>query len=177
VIGPESRCVLDSVRTKLLTTGLVVDAAELAGLGFNEELVATLLRVTGGGRAALLAHLDASVPAFAELARRLDLPRPACRAALNEFSDAEQTIHPIAAAAVETFWGGRHAVDRVRAIRMMLRAGITLMREGESGFRSQRDPFGTGAFGLQRRGEAYVIRSALNDDAKPEVKLELGGAV
>src|SRR4051794_4853902 len=55
------------------------------GSGLDEEEAATLKRLTGGDRAKLLAHLEATAPA-AELARRLDLPRPGCRAALDEFA-------------------------------------------------------------------------------------------
>ncbi len=42
--------------------------------------------------------------------------------------------------------------------------------------RAESDPFGTGAFGLERRGKGYLIRSALNDGGKPEVSLEIGDA-
>jgi hypothetical protein len=38
------------------------------------------------------------------------------------------------------------------------------------------DPFGSGPFQLERRGKGCLIRSALNDGAKPEVSLEIGEA-
>jgi hypothetical protein len=173
-IGPASRFILGSLRAKLMAIGPVVEGEEWAGLGFGEEEAATLKRLTGGDRAMLLTHLEATVPAFAELARRLDLPRPGCRASLDEFAKAERSIHPIAARLVEPAWGIRHVVDRMRALRAMLRAGIALIREGEAAFRAESDPFGTGAFGLERRGKGYLIRSALNDGGKPEVSLEIG---
>ena len=110
------------------------------------------------------------------MARRLDLPRPGCRAALDEFAKAEHSIHPIAAGLVENAWGVRHVVDRMRALRSMLHAGITLIREGEPAFQAESDPFGTGPFGLERRGKGYVIRSALIDEGKPELSLEIGDA-
>ncbi len=113
-------------------------------------------------------------PAFAELARRLELPRPGCRAALDEFAEAERSTHPIAAGLVEHAWGVRHVVDRMRALRSMLHAGIALVREGEAAFRAESDPFGTGAFGLERRGKRSLIRSALNDKGKPELSLDIG---
>jgi hypothetical protein len=175
-IGPESRFILGSLRTKLMAIGPVVDSAGWAGLGFDEEEAATLKRLTGGDRAKLLTHLEAAAPAFAELARRLDLPRPGCRAALDEFAKTEKTTQPIAAGLVENAWGVRHVVDRMRAMRLMLRAGIALVREAEPAFRVESDPFGTAAFGLERRGKGYLIRSALNDGAKPEVSLEIGDA-
>jgi len=68
-------------------------------------------------------------------------------------------------------------VDRMRAQRAMLRAGVALVRKGEAAFRAEPDPFGAGAFGLERRGKGYLIRSALNDGGmpeKPEVSLEIG---
>jgi hypothetical protein len=173
-IGPESRFILGLLRTKLIANGPVVEGAEWAGLGFDEEEAATLKRLTGGDRAKLFAHLEATAPAFAELARLLDLPRPGCRAALDDFAKAEQTTHPIAAALVETAWGVRHVVDRMRAMRSMLHAGVALVREGEPAFRVESDPYGTGAFGLERRGKGYLIRSALNDTRKPELSLEIG---
>ncbi len=67
-------------------------------------------------------------------------------------------------------------VDRMGALRAMLRAGVALIRDGEAAFGAERDPFGTGAFGLERRRKAYRIRSALSDEAKPEVSLEIGDA-
>ena len=85
-IGPESRFILGSLRTKLMAIGPVVEGGEWAGLGLDEKEAATLKRLTGGDRAKLLTHLEATVPAFAELARRLDLPRPGCRASLDEFA-------------------------------------------------------------------------------------------
>lgn len=174
-IGPESRFILGSLRTKLMAIGPVVEGAEWAELGLDDEEAATLKQLTGGERAKLLSHLEASVPAFAELARRLGLPRPGCRAALDEFAKSERTLHPIAAGLVESAWGARHVVDRMRALRSMLCAGLILVRDGEPAFRAESDPFGTGAFGLERRGKGYLIRSALSDVGKPEVSLEIGG--
>ena len=175
-IGPESRFILGSLRTKLMATGPVIEGEEWAELGFDEEEAATLKRLTGGDRARLLAHLEATGPAFAELARRLDLPRPGCRAALDEFAKAERSAHPIAARLVENAWGVRHMVDRMRALRSMLHAGLALVRDGEPAFRAESDPFGTGPFGLERRGKGYLIRSAMNDEGKPEVTLAIGDA-
>ena len=61
------------------------------GIGLSGEETGALRRLTGGDRARLLAHLEATGPAFAELARRLDIPRPECRAALDEFARAERS--------------------------------------------------------------------------------------
>ena len=175
VIGPESRFILGLLRAKLMATGPVIEGAEWDDLGFDEEEAAALKRLTGGDRDRMLAHLEATGPAFAELARRLDLPRPGCRAALDEFAAAERSLHPIAAGLVENAWGVRHVVDRMRALadaprrtRPGPRWGTRLPRES--------DPFGTGPFGLERRGKGYLIRSALNDGGKPEVSLEIGDA-
>ena len=139
-IGPESRFILGSLRIKLLALGPVVDDAEWAGLGLDDDESAALKRLTGGDRAKLRSHLEANMPAFAELARRLDLPRPECRASLDEFARAERSTHPIAAGLVENAWGVRHVVDRMQALRSMLRAGVALIREGEPAFRAQSDP-------------------------------------
>jgi hypothetical protein len=173
-VGPESRFIICSLRAKLGATGPVIDDAEWGDLGFDDKEAAALKRLTGGDRARLLAHLEATGPAFAELARRLDLPRPGCRAALDEFADAERSLHPVAASLVESAWGVRHVVDRMRALRAMLHAGLVLVRDGEPAFRAESDPFGAGPFGLERRGKGYLIRSALNDGGKPEVSLEIG---
>ncbi len=131
-------------------------------------------RLTGGDRAALLVHLDANGPAFDELARRLDLPRPGCRAALDEFARAERADHPLVAMIVENARGVRHVVNRMQAFRAMLRAGLALVRHGEPAFRAVADPFGDGPFGLVRRGKGYLIRSALIDRGSPEVALTIG---
>jgi hypothetical protein len=175
-IGPESRFILSSLRAKLRALGAVVDGAEWAELGLDEEQAAALKRLTGGDRAKLLAHLESMPPAFAELARRLDLPRPGCHAALDEFAKAERSTHPIAAGLVKNAFGVRHAVDRMHALRSIAHAGIVLVRDGEPAFRAVSDPFGTGAFGLERRGSGYLIRSALNDGGRPDVSLEIGDA-
>jgi hypothetical protein len=175
-IGPESRFILGSLRTKLMATGPVIEDAQWGDLGFDEEEAAVLKRLTAGDRDKLLAHLESSGPAFAALARRLDLPRPACRAALDEFARAERLTHPIAAGLVESAWSARHVVDRMRALRSMLHAGLVLVRDGEAAFRAVSDPFGSGPFGLERRGKGYLIRSAINDGGKPEVSLEIGDA-
>ena len=82
--------------------GLVIEGEDWAEVGFGQEETATLKRLTGGDRARLLAHLEATGPAFAELARRLDLPRPGCRKVLDEFAQAERSAHPVAAMLVES---------------------------------------------------------------------------
>jgi len=77
---------------------------------------------------------------------------------------------------VEHAWGVRHMVDRMRALRSMLRAGLALVRDGETAYRAVSDPFGSGPFGLERRGKGYLIRSAMNDEGKPDVTLAVGDA-
>ncbi len=174
VIGPESRFILGYLRPKLEAVGPTIEDDEWARIGFDAEEAETLKALTGGDREKLLRHLEATGPAFAELARRLDLPRPGCRAALDEFARTERTTQPIVAGLVEKVWGIRHIVDRMKALRAMLRAGIALVRDGEAAFRAVSDPFGTGPFGLERRGKGYLIRSALDDATKPEVTLSVG---
>jgi hypothetical protein len=175
-IGPESRYVVGSLRAKLLAHGPIVEGEAWGEIGFGEEEAATLKRLTGGERAKLLAHLDATGPAFAELARRLDLPRTECRPALDEFARAARSTQPVVAELVEAAWGGRHMVDRMLAVRSMLRAGLALVRGGESAFRTVADPFGSGPFGLEPRRKGYLIRSAMSDEAKPELTLAIGDA-
>ena len=75
---------------------------------------------------------------------------------------------------VENVWGVRHVVDRMRALRAMLRAALALVRDGEPAFRAVVDPFGDGPFGLECHGKGYRIRSALMDEGKPEVTLAIG---
>jgi hypothetical protein len=175
-ITPESRFILGSLRAKLMARGPVLDGSDWHDLDLGEDEAAALSRLTGGDRARLLAHLDATGAAFTELARRLDLPRPDCRAALDEFARVERSAHPLPAMLVEHAWGVRHMVDRMRALRSMLRAGLVLVRDGEALFVAVRDPFGSGTFGLERLGNGYRIRSALADRDKPEVTLTIGGA-
>jgi hypothetical protein len=175
-IGHESRFILGSLRAKLMTKGPVIEGEDWTEAGFGQEEAATLKRLTGGDRTALLAHFEATGPAFAELARRLELPRPGYRVALDEFAKAERSAHPVAAMLVAPAWSVRHMVDRMRALRSMLRAGLALVRAGEPAFRDVPDPFGSGPFGLVRRGQGYMIRSAMNDDGRPEVTLTVGDA-
>jgi len=174
VIDPESRFIVGSYRSKLAAAGPIIEGGQWGEAGFDENEASALRVLTGGDRAKLIVHLDATSPAFAELARRLDLPRPGCRAALDEFAETERSNQPIVAGLVESVWGTRHVVDRMRALRSMLRAGIALVRDGEPAFRAEPDPFGAGEFGLERRGNGWLIRSALDDDAKPEVSIEIG---
>ena len=137
-IGPESRFVVGSLRAKLLAHGPMVAGEDWDEVGFSEEEAAVLKRLTGGDRAKLLAHLDTTGPAFAELARRLDLPRPEYRAALTEFAAAERSTQPVVAGLVAAAWGGRHMVDRIGALRSMFPAGLALVRGGEPAFRDRR---------------------------------------
>jgi hypothetical protein len=173
-IGPESRFILGSLRARLMMIGPVIRDEDWSELGLDAEEAVTLRRLTHSDRAALLAHLDTNGPAFAELARRLDLPRPGCRAALDEFARAERADHPLVVMIVENVWGIRHVVDRMRALRAMVRASIALVRDGEPAFRAVADPFGDGPFGLERSVKGYRIRSALSDEGKPDVTLLIG---
>jgi hypothetical protein len=173
-IGPESRFILGSLREKLVAAGPVIEGEGWDDFWLGEAETAALKHLTGGDPAKLLAHLDATVPAFAELARRLDLPRPDCRTALDEFARIERPLHPIAASLVESAWSARYMVDRMRALRAMLAAGLALIRNGEAAFSAVADPFVNGAFALERRGNGYLIRSALSVESKPEVSLAIG---
>jgi hypothetical protein len=173
-IGPESRFILGSIRAKIMNMDALIDGEDWAELGFSDQEAANLKRLTGGDRTALLAHLESTVSAFAELARRLDLARPGCRAALHEFGEAERCAHPVAAMLVESAWSIRHVVDRMLALRAMLKAGLALIRAGEPAFRVVTDRFGTGPFALEHIGNGYLIRSALKDAGRPEVTLVVG---
>ena len=154
-IGPESRFMLETLRRELMKLGPVIEDEDWSQLGFGVEETVTVKRLTGGDRARLLAHLESTGPAFTELARRLDLPRPGCRAALDDFARAERSAFPVVAMLVEQGWGVRHVVDRMRALRAMLRAGLVLVRDGEASFRTVSDPFGSGPFGLERRKRLF----------------------
>lgn len=176
-IGPEARFIVGSLRAKLMAGGPRIEGEAWSQLGFDQDDTSALERLTGGDRTALLAHLEASGPAFSELARRIDLPRPGCRAAFDEFIDAVRSTYPVVAILRKNGWSARHVVDRMLALRVMLRAGLALVRAGEPAFRAVADPFGSGPFGLERRGNGYLIRSALNEDSRPEVTLTVGDAI
>jgi len=174
-IGPESRFILGTLRARIKALGPVIRVEDWDELGYASEETAALRRLTGNDRDKLLVHLDSTGPAFAELARRLDLPRPGCRAAVDDFARAERPAQPVVASLAENAWGVRHVVDRMRALRAMLRAGLALVQNGEPGFRAVIDPYSNGPFGLERSGKGHLIRSALNDEGRPpEVTLGLG---
>jgi hypothetical protein len=176
MLGPESRFIIGSARAKLMAMGAVIAEDDWAELGYGPEDAATLKRLTGGDRAALIAHYESTEPAFAELARRLDLPRHQFRPALDALALAERSVHPVVAMLVDKAALHRCMVDQMRALRVMLRAGIALVRSGEPAFLDVADPFGTGPFELHRSGMGFVIRSALRDEGRPEVGLAIGEA-
>jgi hypothetical protein len=173
-IGPESRFILGTLRDRLAKTGATLRHQDWAELGLSDHEAIALMRLTDGDRTAFLANLESTVPAFAELARRLDLPRPSCRPALEEFASAVADTQPIVATQIESAWGARHVVDRMTALRAMLRAGVALTRSGTQAFRLVIDPYGNGPFALEQAGNGYLIRSALADEGKPEVWLGVG---
>jgi hypothetical protein len=173
-IGPESRFILGTLRDKLATMGATLRGEDWAELGFSDDEAIALARLTGGDRTAFLAHLESTGPAFAELARRLDLPRPSCWPALEEFASAVAKTQPIVAMPIETARGVRHVVDRMTALRAMLRAGVALSRSGMNAFQLVIDPYGNGPFALEQVGKGYLIRSALKDEGRAEVSLQVG---
>lgn len=166
--------ILNSIRARAAAVGPTIGDDQWADLGFDGEEAATLRRVTGGDRGRLLDHLDANGPAFADLARRLDLPRPGCKAAVEAFGREMAPTFPIAAGPAQWAWSVRHLVDEMITLRALARAGLALVRDGEAAFRAVSDPFGAGPFDLERRGGVSLIRSALRDEGKPEVALEVG---
>jgi hypothetical protein len=174
VIGPESRFVVGHLRDKLSRMGDVLGEKDWSELGCRPEEAETYQRLTKGERGAMRAHLEATGPAFAELARRLDLPRPQCLTALAEFEKTERFTFPAAAGLVECGIGVLRAVDYMSVLLSMALAGVVLVREGESGFRRILGPFGVGSFGLERRGEGWVIKSALKDEGRPDVVFVIG---
>lgn len=173
-IGAESRFILDSIRARAATLGPTIGDDQWLELWYGGDEASALRRITGGDRARLLAHLDATGPAFAELARRLDLPRPGCRAEVEAFGREAMETFPIAASLADAAWGIRHVVDRMTATRALVRAGLALVRDGEAAFRAVLDPLGAGPFDLERRGRGHLIRSALRDEGRPEVALQVG---
>jgi hypothetical protein len=175
IIGPEERYIRNSLRTKVATRGPVFNGDDWPEAGFQTDVAAALQPLTGDNRARILAHLEATGPAFAELARRLDLPRQECRAALDEFAKQSHATQPIVASLVDAAWGCRNVVDRMLAFRAMLHAGIALVGSGEAAFRAVADPFGTGPFGLDRLGRGFRIRSALSVAGSAPVTLTIGG--
>jgi hypothetical protein len=176
VIGPEASFIVGSSRAKLMTMGPEISDDDWGELDYGAEAAATLKRLTGGQRAALITHYESTRHAFAELARLLDLTRSQCHAALDAFAQAERSVHPVVAMLVEKAWWHRWMVDRMRALRVMLRAGIALVRGGERAFLEVADPYGNGPFALQRRGNGFLIRSALRQAEQPEVTLAIGAA-
>ncbi len=172
----EARFILGLIRTKLAPIGPVIGDNQWGEAGFSPSEGIALKRITGSDRDRLLVHLDATVPAFAELGRRLDLPRLDCRTAVDEFARTEASTHPIAVGLVDSAWNVRHIIDRMRAYRAMVHAGLILVRDGQPAFQAERDPFGTGEFQLERRGQGFLIRSSLRGDDRPEVSLVIGAA-
>jgi len=158
-VGPESRFILALIRKELVGVGPVLDDGDWGRIGFDEGKTASLKALTDGDRDRFLAHLDATGPAFAELARRLDLPRPDLDAALEDFSRSHRATDPIPAGLAPKLRGTRDAVDRSRLFQSMLRAGLTLVRDGDGAFRGLRDPYGAGPFDLERRDRGWVVRS------------------
>ncbi|MHC5542324.1 hypothetical protein ACYOEI_29220, partial [Singulisphaera rosea] len=115
-IGPESRFIIGEVQARLKAAGPVLDDKDWDEI-FGPEEGRALKRLTGGDRVAVLAHLGRTGPAFAELARRLDLPYPGVRASLDEFEKAEREVQPLVTFVVASLWSRRQALDRVRALR------------------------------------------------------------
>ncbi|MDG3002329.1 hypothetical protein [Paludisphaera mucosa] len=173
-IGPESRFILGTLRGRLAAMGAVVDDEGWKRLDCDDAEIAALRRLTGGDRAKLLAHLDATVPDFAELGRRLDLPRGGRDEALDAFARARRDDAPLAAGLVEAARGIAAAVERQALLRVMLRAGFALVRDGEDAFRALRDPFGDGPFGLERREGGRVLRSAFPGLKSPATEFRVG---
>ncbi len=116
-VGHEAVFVSSSLSVKVIAIGPVIEEEDWGKLYFDQEVTATLKRLTRSDRSSLLVHLAANGPAYAELARRIDSPRPGCRAALDEFARAERSDHPIVVSFVESAWGVRHMVNRMTALR------------------------------------------------------------
>lgn len=173
MIGPERRFILNCLRGHLATMGEALSDEDWERLQLVDEAPA-LKRLTGGERAKLIAHLDASAPAFEELGRRLDLPRGERDAALDDFVATRRETDPVAAMLVEPVRAMPNAVARADLLGRMLRAGLVLVRDGEAAFGTLRDPFGDGPFGLERRGEGWTIRSAFPDVKAPITEFRVG---
>lgn len=174
-IGPDSRFILSSLRTNLAGKGPFLTGDDWSDVGFEPGEAATLKRLTNGDRARILAHLETTGPAFAELARRLDVPRPRFRAALDDFVEQHRATQPVVVTLANNWaWGSRNVIDRMLAFRAMLRAGIALVGSGEAAFRAVADPYGKGPFGLDRLKRGFRIRSALSDTGSAPVQLTIG---
>lgn len=176
-IGPESRYILNRLRAGIAESGPLLGDDDWRRLGYAEDEAeaATLKALTGGDRDRLLAHLDATAPAFAELGRRLDLPRPELDASVEEFVRSRRETDPIPASLAGNARGVRDAVDRAGLHFAMLRAGLVLVRDGEPAFRALRDPFGDGPFGLEsREAGGWLLRSALPEGDAPTTPFRVG---
>ena len=100
-IGPEARFIKAVLRHHLEEVGPKLGVGDWKGIGLEPNEIESLRLLVGDDRDALLAHLEATGPAFAELARRLDLPRQIYRESLDEFARRHQATDPIVAGLVE----------------------------------------------------------------------------
>jgi hypothetical protein len=174
-VGPESRFVVAALEGQFKAAGPKLGDEDWRKIDLKAEEVASLRKLVGDDRAALLAHLADTGPAFAELARRLDLPWPDYKVALDEFDREHRATDPIVAGLVDAVSGTREVVNRMTALRSMARAGLALVRGGEAAFATVDDPFGDGPHGLKRSGKGYLIRSSLvREGERHEVTLAIG---
>ncbi|WP_165246409.1 hypothetical protein [Paludisphaera soli] len=174
MIGPESRFILNAIRAGLAKAGPILVEEDWERTGCDDDEVEALKVLTGGHRDRLLVHLDATTPGFAELGRRLDLPRPELDAAIEEFARTRRGTDPIPVGLVASARSFCDAVDRAVLNRALLRAGLVLVRDGEAAFRALRDPFGDGPFGLEGRKGGWIVRSSFPGIKSPTTEFRVG---
>lgn len=171
---PESRFILGSLRGLLSNANAVLTEDDWARLKLDADETAILKRLSGGERVRLLAHLDEAGPAFEELGRVLDLQLREREGALGEFARTHRETAILAVGFIEHAQPAATAVERIGLIFKMLRAGVLLIRDGEPAFLAPRDPYAAGPFGLERRGEGLILRSAFPGVKTPTTEFAIG---
>ncbi|HEY5911425.1 MAG TPA: hypothetical protein VJA21_12565 [Verrucomicrobiae bacterium] len=139
------------------------------------DLWSQISRAAGGTSEGVIELLKGREAAYAELAPLLALPYAESKQRIGQVtSELEKSPNPFAKTSIPSFLRARAREFRIQVSRAMVRAAIEYTLHGQAGLEKVTDPCGQGPFGFERfvfegKDRGFLLRSAYEDNGKPEV--------
>ncbi len=134
-----------------------------------------LNQAAGGTSEGIIKLLNAREEAYQQLAPLLGAPYAEYKEKLPQVTaELERSGNPLLRLGIPAFFKSRTREFRIQVTRAMVRAALAYRLYGQAGLEKVTDPCGQGPFGFERfifagKDRGFLLRSAYEDNGKPEV--------
>ncbi len=141
----------------------------------NTNLWSELSQAAGGNSDGIMKLLHAREENYQQLAPLLAAPYAEYKQKLPQVTaELEKSTNPFVKLGIPAFLKSRTREFRIQVERAMVRAALVYRLQGEAGLEKVADPCGQGPFGFERfvfegQDRGFLLRSAYEDNGKPQV--------